>query len=703
LIRLARRPVASHPSAATLALALGVLTLDFGAGRNFHFPLVFLAPVALAAWTGRPGLGYLLSVWMPLVRVLFDGIWQVPDPLALNLANAAIESCVLAFYVPLVRRQGEQARQMRNAISAKDEAMEHLRAFTRSAATTLQGRPVSPGLAEGVAFVYREELDSASVVSTIAEAEIAGQINRLDRALEVSARELEETRARFSAEWPEGAELAEIRLAMVTDPYFAAECRRRVREERLDARGALIAEIRRLEQGLQSPDQSYLAARRADIHDLGQQILRHLADRAKDAQRSLASLPPGAVVVADELLLSDALQLDFHNVAAIVTDRTGPASHVAILARLKHIPSVCDIKEASSVVASGEHLLVDAEQGTVTIAPTPAQGVRFAARKARFSALDRGNPDPELPCTTRDGIEVGLLGNIAHPDEAVMVMEHGLKGVGLFRSELLFLDAERAPDLESQAVAYDEVAAMLHPRPVVVRTMDLGGDKIPRFAAAGKDPLLASGLRGLAYSLAEGMMFRTQLRAIARAAQRGNIRVLFPMVMGPLELREACSLLAEALAAEGCEEKVPVGAMIETPAAAFRIGELLDIADFLSIGTNDLSYSILAMDRGARPQDGVAAFLHPTVLRVTEQVVETARKRGVALTLCGEAAADPAIVGFLVGIGVRELSMSPFFAARVRRAVRALTLDRAQSLAESALGKRNAAEVRRLLSAALTA
>ena len=173
---------------------------------------------------------------------------------------------------------------------------------------------------------------------------------------------------------------------------------------------------------------------------------------------------------------------------------------------------------------------------------------------------------------------------------------------------------------------------MLHPRPVVVRTMDLGGDKIPRFAAAGKDPLLASGLRGLAYSLAEGMMFRTQLRAIARAAQRGNIRVLFPMVMGPLELREACSLLAEALAAEGCEEKVPVGAMIETPAAAFRIGELLDIADFLSIGTNDLSYSILAMDRGAGPQDGVAAFLHPTVLRVTEQVVETARKRGVALT-----------------------------------------------------------------------
>ena len=418
---------------------------------------------------------------------------------------------------------------------------------------------------------------------------------------------------------------------------------------------------------------------------------------------ALAALPPGAVVVADEVLLSDALQMDFHNLAAIVTERTGPASHVAILARLKHIPSVCDIKGAGSALASGVHLLVDAEQGTVTVAPTPAQGARFAARKVRSSELDPEGEGPELRCVTRDGLEVGLLANIAHPDEAVMVLEHGLKGVGLFRSELMFLDAERPPDLESQTAAFDEVAAMLYPRPVVVRTMDLGGDKIPRFAAGGSDRALASGLRGLAYSLAEGTMFRTQLRAIARAARRGNIRVLFPMVMGPLDLREACDLLAEALAAEGCEEKVPVGAMIETPAAAFRIGELLEIADFLSLGTNDLSHSILAMDRGTASQDAVAAFLHPTVLRVTEQVVQTARKRGVALTLCGEAAADPVIVPFLLGIGVTELSLSPFFAARVRRAIRDLTLDRAQSLAKSALGKRNATEVRRLLSFAATA
>jgi phosphotransferase system enzyme I (PtsI) len=251
---------------------------------------------------------------------------------------------------------------------------------------------------------------------------------------------------------------------MVSDPYFAAECRRRIREDRLDARGAVVAEIGRLESGLQSLDQSYLAARSADIRDLGRQILRHLADRAEGAAHPLAALPPGAVVVADELLLSDALQMDLHNLAAIVTERTGPASHVAILARLKRIPSVCDIKGAGSAVASGEHLLVDAEQGTVTVAPTPAQGARFAARKARSRGLAPETEGPELPCVTRDGIEVGLLANIAHPDEAVMVLEHGLKGVGLFRSELLFLDAERPPNLESQAAAFEEVACCIRDR-----------------------------------------------------------------------------------------------------------------------------------------------------------------------------------------------------------------------------------------------
>ncbi len=696
--RLVRRTVRAHPLAATLVLALGALVLDFAVGQEFHFPLGFLVPVAVAAWMGRPRLAYFLSIGMPLVRVWYYGIWQVPDPWPVDLVNAVVESCVLAFYVPLVRRQGEQARQMRSAISAKDEAMEHLRAFTRSAGTTLQGRPVSPGLAEGVAFVYRGDLDPPHVVAVLGEAEIGGELNRLDRALAACARELEETRTRYGEEWPEGVELAEVRLAMVSDPYFAAECRRHIQEERLDARGAVVGEISQLEQRLQSLDQSYLTARSADIRDLGRQILRHLADRAPGAMHALAALPPGAVVVADEILLSDALQMDFHNVAAIVTERTGPASHVAILARLKRIPAVCDIKGAGSALASGVHLLVDADQGTVTVAPTSAQGARFAARKARSSALDPETEGPALRCVTRDGHEVGLHANIAHPDEAVMVREHGLKGVGLFRSEFMFLDAARPPDLASQTAALDEVAAMLYPRPVVVRTMDLGGDKIPRFAAGGSDPALASGLRGLAYSLAEGTLFRTQLRAIARAARRGNIRVLFPMVMGPLDLREACDLLAEALAAEGCAEQVPVGAMIETPAAAFRIGELLEIADFLSLGTNDLSHAILAMDRGAACQDAVAAFLHPTVLRVTEQVVQTARKRGVPLTLCGEAAADPVIVPFLLGIGVTELSLSPFFAARVRRVIRDLTLDRAQSLAKSALGKRNAIEVRRLLS-----
>ena len=275
--RLVRRTVRAHPLAATLVLALGALVLDFAVGQEFHFPLGFLVPVAVAAWMGRPRLAYFLSIGMPLVRVWYYGSWQVPDPWPVDLVNAVVESCVLAFYVPLVRRQGEQARQMRSAISAKDEAMEHLRAFTRSAGTTLQGRPVSPGLGKG----SPSSIGAISTLLTSSRCSARPRSGRSEPPRSRVGRLRSRTRGDPHAlwrEWPEGVELAEVRLAMVSHPYFAAECRRHIQEERLNARGAVVGEISQLEHRLQSLDQSYLTARSADIRDLGRQILRHLAD-----------------------------------------------------------------------------------------------------------------------------------------------------------------------------------------------------------------------------------------------------------------------------------------------------------------------------------------------------------------------------------------------------------------------------------------
>jgi phosphoenolpyruvate-protein phosphotransferase (PTS system enzyme I) len=440
------------------------------------------------------------------------------------------------------------------------------------------------------------------------------------------------------------------------------------------------------------------------MRDLGNQILRNLRTSGKATSNRLASLPPETILVSEELLLSDALQIDPVNVAAIVTERTGPASHVAILARIRHIPAVCDIQDATSLLASGDRLLVDAEAGTVTVAPTQAQATRFRSRKAQSALFATvAAQEPVQHCITKDGVEIELHANIGRPDEAGVVLEHQLDGVGLFRSEFLFLEAERPPDLETQIAAYSEVARMLDPRPVVIRTMDLGGDKMPRFDRTANDMALRAGLRGLAYSLAEKTMFRTQVLAILRAAQRGNVKIMFPMVIGMADLSEARRMVDEVLESERLSKRPPIGAMIETPAAAFDIEGILQIADFVSIGTNDLAHSILAMDRGSQGQAGVLSFLHPSVLRATEQIVRAALNQGVAVSVCGEAASDPAVACLLVGLGVKDLSMNPFLSARVRHAIRQVTIDQAQALAKEALGAITPKEVQEIVASGLPA
>lgn len=383
-------------------------------------------------------------------------------------------------------------------------------------------------------------------------------------------------------------------------------------------------------------------------------------------------------------------------------ERINAASQVAILARIRQIPAVCDIQDATSLLVSGDRLLVDAEAGTVPVAPTQGQTARFTSRQTQ-SALFKtaAAQEPIQPCVTKDGVEIGIYANFGRPDETRVALEHRLDGVGLFRSEFLFLEAERPPDLETQTAAYAEVATILAPRPVVIRTMDLGGDKMPHFDRTANDMHLRAGLRGLAYSLAEKALFQTQILAILRAAQRGNVKMMFPMVKGRADLSEALRLVNEVLQTEPLSKRPPIGAMIETPAAAFDIRGILPLVDFVSIGTNDLAHSILAMDRGSQEHSGVLSFLHPSVLRATEQIVRAALDQGVALSVCGEAASDPAVACLLIGMGVKALSMNPFQAPRVCHAIRQVTLGQAQALAQEALGAATPKDVQEIVICAL--
>lgn len=702
-LRFVKQITKKYPSLICIVLALTTLTVDFVTGREIRFPLVYLLPIGLAAWMDKKILAYSLSVLLPPVRVVFEVLWQVPELLPVESLNAAIEMLALALYVYFLGRQGTRTRQMEKTITTKDVEMQHLRAFTRMVGTTLQGRGISPGLADGVAMVYLPEHELAFGEQNISQDDVESEVNRFNRALAASIRELDNIGKQFDRQLAdEEIALILVHLAMLRDSSFAEKCRRRVCEDLVRAEHAVAAEVGDIEVQLLELEQEFMRERSADVRDIGRRVLRNLIITSEEASNRLASLPPGTIIVAEELLLSDTLQMDPINVAAFVTEKTGPASHVAILARARQIPAVCDIKEARSLLTSGARLLVDAEAGTVTVAPTMVQAEHFASRKVQSTLFATiVSREPIQHCITKDDVAIGLHANIGRPDEAAIVLENRLDGVGLFRSEFLFLHVDRPPDLKTQTAAYSEVATMLDPRPVVIRTMDLGGDKIPLFGHTGNDIAFRMGLRGLAYSLSEKTMFKTQILAILRAAQRGNVRIMFPMVMGVADLREAHHLVEEVFQSEQLSKRPPIGAMIETPAAVFDIHGILEIVDFLSIGTNDLSHFILAMGRGSQGHPGALSFLHPSVLRATEQIVRAAMEKGVTISVCGEAAGDPAAACLLVGMGIRELSMSPFRVAHVRHAIRQLTLDQARIVTKDALGATTPEEVQEILASVL--
>jgi len=580
---------------------------------------------------------------------------------------------------------------------------QELRAFARTMGTTLHGRAISPGLAEGVALIYTPPESLLAGSQPISASEIDFEVGRLEQALATSVQELEEIQRTFVTQLAdEELAIMEVHLTLLRDPSFAAKCKRRVRDDLVKVEHAVASEVRDLETRLQGLEHEFMRERSADVRDIGRRVLWNLRATGESPASSLKSLPPGTILVAEQLLPSDTLELDRKNVVAFVLERNGPASHVAILARGMGIPAVGDVRKATFLLETGDRLLVDAEEGTLIVAPTRTQTARFAARRARRATLAPvGAEDPLRGCVTQDGVGLRLYANIGRPDEVHLVLKNQLEGVGLFRSEFLFLDVDQPPDLDKQGVSYSTVVRALSPRPVVIRTMDLGGDKLPRFAGMEDSLKLRLGRRGLAFSLAERTLFRVQLQAILRSARDGNVRIMFPMVLGVDDLKEARLLLDELEESEHPERRPLVGAMIETPSAVFQIDEILELVDFVSIGTNDLAQYVLAIDRASPESSGAQSFLNPAVLRATHQVVQAAEKQAVELSVCGEAAGDPTTALLLIGMGVRNLSMSPFLATRVRQMIQHVTLRKADLAAQEALVAATEKDVKRLVTAAL--
>ena len=557
----------------------------------------------------------------------------------------------------------------------------------------LRGVAGAPGIAIGPLFQFRQ-----SEIVPEEEAADPGQERKdLLLAIEAAQAELdqlhEEMVDRVGAQ---EAEIFEAHMALLDDPELVKAALERV-DEGLSASKAWHEVTESQAQELATLKSEILAARAADVRDVGRRVLRILTG-AEDGRPRLPQDP--VVLVAEDLSPSDTVSMDPSRVLGFCTAAGGPNSHTAILARALGLPAIVGAGADVLELANGVDVVLDGTSGVLTVDPsddtlTAAREARRRRQSRRAAALKAA----EEPAVTQDGHRVEIVANIGGVMESQQAAERGAEGVGLLRTEFLFLERATAPTEDEQFEAYRDIAQGIGGQPVIVRTLDIGGDKpIPYLPLpAEENPFL--GQRGIRLCLGRPVLLRTQLRAILRASQFGSLRIMFPMISDLAELRQAKGLVEEVRTDLGVPP-LEVGIMIEVPSAALMADVLAREVDFFSIGTNDLTQYTMAMDRThptlARQADG----LHPSVLRLVERTVQGAHAAGKWVGVCGELAADPQAVPILIGLGVDELSVNVPAVPIVKSQVRSLTLAEAQELARHALACATAAEVRALVPSA---
>lgn len=565
----------------------------------------------------------------------------------------------------------------------------------------LDGIAASPGIAIGP--VLRIEPEVLSVRETeVAPAEQEAELESFRLALEDSRGELASIRDSIAAELGEQeAAIYDAHLMLLDDPEMLAAVERGVRAGRNAAwvfQGVMASVAARFEK----VDDEYLRERRADILDCERRVLRHLlgADR-----RVLLQLDEPAVVVAHDLGPSEVAQLPRGRVLAFVLEVGGRTSHGAIVARGRGIPAVVSVKGALQAMPAGSRAAVDGFRGVVEPDPDAARTAHYESRRERLraqsSALEAMRSEPAV---TLDGRRIDLGANLELPGDAPLALESGADGIGLFRTEFFYLNRFEKPTEDEQYRTYRGVIERMAGRPVIFRTMDLGGDKVASYLGVTHETNPFLGLRGIRLALASPDMFRTQIRALYRAAAHapGRVRMMFPMVSSVDELLRSLELCAEVRADLARDDVahdpgVEVGIMIETPSAVWMADALARHAAFFSIGSNDLVQYTLAMDRDNERLAGLYEPLDPSVLRSIEHTVRAAHAAGRWVGVCGEMAGDPHTAVLLLGLGVDELSMSCYDLPRVKAAVRAVRLADARAIAEQAVRCDSAGPVRALV------
>jgi phosphotransferase system enzyme I (PtsI) len=556
----------------------------------------------------------------------------------------------------------------------------------------LKGRPLAAGYGEGTALIYHSDDTQEPDPRHIEQRQVGAEHQRLEQAIHHAEHDLLNVEQRVLTEIGEAeSHIIAAHRALLADRELTDRIRAVIEAEHLDSESATIKVTEQVAAELGAADNEYLSERAHDIRDIKHRILKHLGHGGPSI---LANLPPRTILVARELLPSDTLNLDRAHVAAIVLEGGGRTSHAAILARAMGIPAVGSVEGALNVISTGDSLLVDGERGEVSVNPDARQVVSFANARRAFTNLEERLDEQRTDCRTRDGHEITLLANIGRPEEVAQVHRHHLAGIGLFRSEYLFLQSPAPPSLEQQTAVYRRVVQELGSLPLIIRTLDLGGDKQPLFPIGrfGGNPMFD--MRGLRLSLHERHLFHRQLQAIGAVVEEGaDISILFPMVVSADDLREAVDVVGSIIP----RHRPRLGAMIETPSALFEIDDILEMVDYVSVGTNDLVQFLLAIERRSVETLSQDAFFQPAVLRSVAHVVDRARASDTPVTVCGEAAGDPAAAGVLVGMGISCLSVSPIRAARVRAVLAGHSSSELEDIAKLALSAHSRADVVRIV------
>ncbi len=646
---------------------VGVLVVQTSRRRRFTLPEVRL----------------LKAIAVPVAGILAQV--QLQDTLALKEAERRAMQEQMDDAISRLRHF-EQLSAPRTVRRADDEPLR------------LTGLGAAPGYGIGRAHLLQS---SVSFTSRPRERHLPTrrELARVKKAIAQAAEELERNKQRVAANVPElDASIFDAQRLMLFDAEFQTRVEAAIREG-LSAEWAVGEAVEQLVRRFSELGDAYLQDRASDVRDIGQLVLRYLLGQ----QERFPVFASNVVFVANEIALADLARVQQEGLKGLVLASGGVTSHAAILARTLEIPTVVGVERVEELIREGDHLIVDGNAGVVFVNPT-AEVVREYERLGREQAAFSRDLEAlrDLPAETPDGHRIHLWANIGLLGDLTWLNRYGAEGVGLYRTEVAFLSHRDFLTEEEQFEIYRRILTGLAGKPLTIRTLDLGADKYPRYLHIPREDNPFLGWRSIRISLEMPEIFKQQLRAVLRASVYGPLRLMFPMISSVEEIRRAKEILASAQEdleqrGESYDPQIPLGIMVEVPAAVYLAPHLVREVDFVSIGTNDLIQYVLAVDRNNRKIGDLYEPLHPAVLQAIANVIHAARSAGKQVSLCGEMAADPMCAVVLTGLGLEDLSMTPFFIPLIKRLVRSLPFEQAQAIAEEVLRMATVKEVKGFL------